>query len=168
MVNSLSLEFEPFINYESIICCFFPNSQIVNAACIGVHFTPSNEVFLHIYPETDSIKLLQPGITFAINFSDNFFDYAIAALVGWNKGESEPEFEESDFQSLTPVPILKNAWASVECQVKKFDENMDAAKHNFLLRGFFKKKEKQRIKDSLNNAKHLQDSVQKDKEEIKK
>ena len=35
-------------------------------------------------------------------------------------------------------------------------ENMDAAKHNFLLRGFFKKKEKQRIKDSVTKAKALQ------------
>ncbi|MBV9986278.1 MAG: MCE family protein [Chitinophagaceae bacterium] len=34
-----------------------------------------------------------------------------------------------------------------------FSENMEAAKHNFLLRGFFKKKEKKRIQDSIAAAK---------------
>lgn len=33
------------------------------------------------------------------------------------------------------------------------NDNMEAAKHSFLLRGFFKKKERQRIKDSIENAK---------------
>ena len=34
-----------------------------------------------------------------------------------------------------------------------FSDNMEAAKHNFLLRGFFKKKEKKRIADSIAAAK---------------
>lgn len=33
-----------------------------------------------------------------------------------------------------------------------FSDNMEAAKHNFLLKGFFKKKEKQRIQDSIAKA----------------
>jgi phospholipid/cholesterol/gamma-HCH transport system substrate-binding protein len=68
----------------------------------------------------------------------------------------------------TTVSSANETMKSIKVGAAKFDENMDAAKHNFLLRGFFKKKEKQRIKDSLNNAKHLQDSIQKNKEEIKK
>jgi phospholipid/cholesterol/gamma-HCH transport system substrate-binding protein len=34
-----------------------------------------------------------------------------------------------------------------------FTDNMEAAKHNFLLRGFFKKKEKKRVQDSIAAAK---------------
>jgi phospholipid/cholesterol/gamma-HCH transport system substrate-binding protein len=37
---------------------------------------------------------------------------------------------------------------TIRTSAQKFNENMDAAKHNFLLRGYFKKKEKQRVKDS--------------------
>jgi phospholipid/cholesterol/gamma-HCH transport system substrate-binding protein len=50
-----------------------------------------------------------------------------------------------DQASLTVNSIKKNA--------NSVDENMQAAKHNFLLRGFFKKKERKRIKDSIENAK---------------
>ena len=42
-------------------------------------------------------------------------------------------------------------------------ENMDAAKSNILLRGYFKKKERKRIKDSVERAKKLQKAaVEKD------
>jgi hypothetical protein len=124
MGTSLSLEFEPFINYECILCSFFPNTSIVNAACIGVHFTPLNEVFIHVYDDRDTKRNLIPGANFSINFSDNFLDYVIAALTGWNKGEIEPEFNEDAFDSIDPVPILKSSWACISCIVKEFNANM--------------------------------------------
>ncbi|HLY71155.1 MAG TPA: MlaD family protein [Puia sp.] len=57
---------------------------------------------------------------------------------------------------------------TIKVSADKFNDNMEAAKHNFLLRGFFKKKEKQRIKDSVTNAKKTQDSIQTKAEPSKK
>jgi len=57
---------------------------------------------------------------------------------------------------------------SIKVSADKFNDNMEAAKHNFLLRGFFKRKEKKRIKDSVSNVKHVQDSVQNKKAEPEK
>lgn len=45
--------------------------------------------------------------------------------------------------------------ANLQSGTKKLDENMEALQHNFLLRGFFKKRtkaEEKRIKDSVENA----------------
>jgi phospholipid/cholesterol/gamma-HCH transport system substrate-binding protein len=70
---------------------------------------------------------------------------------------------------------LQNTVSSADQTVKtikvsadKFNDNMEAAKHNFLLRGFFKRKEKKRVKDSVGNVKHVQDSLQVKKTESEK
>ncbi len=54
--------------------------------------------------------------------------------------------------------------SSIKKTAKSVDENMQAAKHNFLLRGYFKKKERKRIKDSIENAKKTQEPVLKEKQ----
>lgn len=64
-----------------------------------------------------------------------------------------------------PVGVLLNDEAAaaniqrtlmnLEAGTKKLDENMEALQHNFLLRGFFKKRtkaEEKRVKDSVENA----------------
>lgn len=50
---------------------------------------------------------------------------------------------------------MQNTLANLESSTKKLDENMEAMQHNFLLRGFFKKRtkaEEKRFKDSVENA----------------
>ncbi|MCW3089934.1 MAG: transporter permease component [Ferruginibacter sp.] len=50
---------------------------------------------------------------------------------------------------------IKNTLLNLQTGTKKLDENMEALQHNFLLRGFFKKRtkaEEKRLKDSIENA----------------
>jgi phospholipid/cholesterol/gamma-HCH transport system substrate-binding protein len=50
---------------------------------------------------------------------------------------------------------IQKTLANLQSGTKKLDENMEALQHNFLLRGFFKKRtkaEEKRLKDSLQNA----------------
>ena len=53
----------------------------------------------------------------------------------------------------------KKTARTADAAAEGLKENMEAAKHNFLLRGFFKKKEKQRIKDSVTRGKSLQEKL---------
>jgi hypothetical protein len=116
-LGSSSLQFESFIIYETICCSKFQGTDIVNAACMGVHFTPLHELFIHIYDDTDTKQNLQIGAVFSVNFSDEFYDYVLAALRGWHKGPLEPEFANKAYHTLTPAPILKSAWGVVVCEV---------------------------------------------------
>jgi phospholipid/cholesterol/gamma-HCH transport system substrate-binding protein len=47
---------------------------------------------------------------------------------------------------------LENTVSSIKTAASNVNENMEAAKHSFLLKGYFRKKEKQRIKDSIQKA----------------
>jgi phospholipid/cholesterol/gamma-HCH transport system substrate-binding protein len=50
---------------------------------------------------------------------------------------------------------IQKTLANLQSGTRKLDENMEALQHNFLLRGFFKKRtkaEEKRLKDSLQNA----------------
>ncbi len=118
-MEAKNVEFEPFIIYESIVCVKFPNSAKINSSCMGVHFTPTDEVYLHAYEDTDTKKLLKNGARFSINFSDSFVDYARAAILGKNSGKNGAEIPEGMFKRTDPFPSLKNSWLTVECKVIK-------------------------------------------------
>ncbi|MBN9296870.1 MAG: MCE family protein [Filimonas sp.] len=62
---------------------------------------------------------------------------------------------------------LQKTVESTKKGAQGFSDNMEAAKHNFLLRGFFKKKERQR-QDSIDNAKKEQEKKKAELEKKKK
>ena len=71
-------------------------------------------------------------------------------------------------QDSTMANNISQTIRSLKKSSKGLDENMDAAKHNFLLRGFFKDKEKaaQKVKnDSLEKIAQEQKAIQKVKED---
>ena len=57
----------------------------------------------------------------------------------------------------TSIDATTSTVKSIKRSADGFSENMDAVKHNFLLKGFFKKKEKKRIADSIAAAKKKKD-----------
>ena len=77
-----------------------------------------------------------------------------------NKGEGtlgklvNNEKLSNDIQQT--IATAKQTVKTADAAAKGLKENMDAAKNNFLLRGYFKKKERQRIKDSIAKAKSME------------
>ena len=59
------------------------------------------------------------------------------------------------------VSSAKKTVKTIDKAADGLKDNMDAAKSNFLLKGFFKKKEKKRIADSIAAIKNLQKPIQK-------
>ncbi|SJZ97467.1 MlaD family protein [Sediminibacterium ginsengisoli] len=51
------------------------------------------------------------------------------------------------------VSSTRSTMQSIKKGADGFSDNMDAAKNNFLFRGYFRRKEKERIKDSIEKAK---------------
>jgi phospholipid/cholesterol/gamma-HCH transport system substrate-binding protein len=50
---------------------------------------------------------------------------------------------------------LEGTVTTIKSAAGKVNDNMEAAKSSFLLRGYFKRKEKQRLKDSIENAQKI-------------
>ena len=116
-IENIQIKFEPFIIYESIVSIGHPERHVVNSACMGVHFTPTDEVYLHVYEDSHTRQLMKSGTKFSINFTDSFTEYAKAALLRKECEEIESEIDIENFSPLTPTPILKSAWCAVECEV---------------------------------------------------
>ncbi len=124
-LKDMHIDFMPYINYESIVCVPFVGSpEKINAACMGVHFTTTNEVFLHVYENTHTRSLLLPGTRFSINFSENFEEYVIAGLKQFGPEEEEDELPRDSFTTQFSVPILKSCWSAVICEVLEMPETL--------------------------------------------
>ena len=86
----------------------------------------------------------------------------LASVVGKiNRGEGSLGKLLNDKSLANKLENSIDATTSTVKSIKKsadgFSDNMDAVKHNFLLKGFFKKKEKKRIEDSIAAAKQKQE-----------
>jgi phospholipid/cholesterol/gamma-HCH transport system substrate-binding protein len=135
---------------------------------------------IQVSPGSDSGKLVQNGDVIAsVNPMD--VDRLMNKLTGIAENAESITGDLADMFSkvnngqgtlgrlLNDDKLSKNLEATIESAnktVKTIDkaadgvsQNMEAAKHNFLFRGYFKKKEKQRIEDSTKRAKAIQDSL---------
>ena len=121
----IAFEFEYFINYEAIVCAHFPDvPEKVNASCMGVHFVPNQEVYLHVEENTHTHAILQHGARFSINFSEDFREYVTAGLKQLRLDDRMDELAKDSFLPETSVPLLKSAWCAVECCVIEMPEGI--------------------------------------------
>jgi len=66
-------------------------------------------------------------------------------------------------QLESTVSTTKSTVANINQTANSVKDNMEAAKHSILFRGYFKKKERKRVEDSIANAKKAADSAAKRK-----
>lgn len=147
----------------------------VNIASDGL----MGDKLIQIAPGTDSAGLLKTGELIAVNPMDmDRLMNKIAAIadnaqiITNNLGEITGKInggKGSLGRLLNNDDFEKNINATVESANKTVQnigkaaagasDNMEAAKHSILFRGYFKKKEKQRIQDSIKAAKRAADST---------
>lgn len=103
--------------YEIIAVTFCEtekNQEIFsNSACMGVRFLENDTFQMTPYIETDTYKNLDKIPYVSINFIDNIYFFAQAALLGENAGQTEREFPISYFNLKEGIPYLKESWGVI-------------------------------------------------------
>lgn len=71
-------------------------------------------------------------------------------------------------RDTTMAENIDKTIVNLRTSTKKLDQNMEAAKHNFLLRGYFRKQEKAKKEKAEKEAKAREEAAEKAKEEAEK
>lgn len=87
--------------------------NIPNSACMGVKFLDNDTFQMTPYLETDTYKNLIKFPYVSINFVDNIYFYAQAALLGENLGQTKREFPDSYYDFKDEIPYLKESWGVI-------------------------------------------------------
>jgi hypothetical protein len=127
ITNTLDdINLKPDIIYETIVTTINPDNQ-PNAAAIGVQRVEGDNLKLTIFEGSNTFDNLKNNDLFGINILDiGQYDLAIkAALIGW--GDSEPEFEQSEFEIYNNIPFLKRSkcWIVAKIESSSIQEISD-------------------------------------------
>lgn len=100
-----------------------------NASCMGIRLVENNKIQITPYSSSSTYRNLKNTSILALNFIDDVYLYALAALKDPNSPINLVEFpiEYYAFKSLESlsmdVPYIKNSWAILICKVfKEFEE----------------------------------------------
>ncbi|TFG17414.1 MAG: DUF447 family protein [Promethearchaeota archaeon] len=94
-----------------------------NASCMGIRVLEDNRISLNPFPNTTTFKNLKEKSLMAVNFVDDVYIYALAALKGYYSGIQFTEFplKYYDYIDLKnrehQMPIINNAWAYLVCEI---------------------------------------------------
>jgi hypothetical protein len=129
-VNFKELGLKKGYLYEILATTFSINRNelIPNTSCMGIRIRDNNEISIEPYHNTNTYKNLKQNSLFCINFVENIFLYALAALKGLHLSEKYRIFplEYYDYydirgfnKSISNIPYINQAWAILFCEIKK-------------------------------------------------
>ncbi|MFX0017863.1 MAG: DUF447 domain-containing protein [Promethearchaeota archaeon] len=104
------------------------NELIPNTSCMGIRIIDNNEISIEPYPNTNTYKNLKQNSLICINFVENIFLYALAALKGLHLSEKYRIFPieyynyydiKKSNNSISKIPYINQAWATIFCEIKK-------------------------------------------------
>lgn len=97
-----------------------------NTSCMGIKLIDNDLIKISAFPNTTTLQNLKESGIITINFVDNVYFYALAALKGSNSSISFPSnnynfieidnpFEHTLDKSTFLIPYVKTAWAILTC-----------------------------------------------------
>jgi hypothetical protein len=142
------------------------NEIIPNTACMGVRLINDKIIIITPYPDTTTYKNLKTNRYISINFIDDIYLYALAALKKLKHNSIFTEFPskyynfyEINLEKIS-IPFLSNAWAVIFCkaieerEIIKKNSLEEVKLSEFKLSVIFFKKYKESFK-LLNRAENL-------------
>ena len=131
---------------------------VPNASCMGIRLLKNNQISTHPFPSTITYTNLRENSFFVINFVNNVYLYALAALKEPNShiGLTEFPFKYYNFKELNSkkvaLPYIRKAWAYLICeeteQLEKVKKS-DLGDYN-ITEFRLKVLESERLKESFN------------------
>ena len=131
---------------------------VPNASCMGIRLLKNNMISIHPFPSTITYNNLRENSFFVINFVDNVYLYALAALKESNShiGLTEFPFKFYNFKELksknVSLPYIKKAWAYLICEeAEQIEKVKRSALGDYKAIEFrLKVLESKKLKDSFN------------------
>ncbi|MFX1311056.1 MAG: DUF447 domain-containing protein [Promethearchaeota archaeon] len=115
--------------YETITTTYSIDDKIgsisPNASCMGIRLEENNKIIINPYPSTTTYKNLRENCFIVLNFVNDIYIYALAALKEPNSliGLTEFPLKYYGYQYLESlnmdIPYIKKAWAILIGKVSK-------------------------------------------------
>ncbi|MFX1338530.1 MAG: DUF447 domain-containing protein [Promethearchaeota archaeon] len=104
-----------------------------NASCMGIRLMEDNQIQISPFSSTATYKNIKANSTIAINFVDDVYLYALAALKERDSTIGLTEFPSEYYEfkylesRMMDVPYIKKAWGILICEVS---QEYEKTKHN--------------------------------------
>ena len=122
--------------YE-VLATTFPRGEQdkPNTSCMGIRLIENNLIQIRPFPETTTLKNLKETGIIVLNFVEDVYLYALAALKSrdtsikfpskyYNYLEIENPFDQNSSFSTINIPYIKKAWAILTCIIATEEEKI--------------------------------------------